>query len=268
MICLFVFGLIRLPVETSLRRQLTESGMLLPLPGHTGIEQLGQSALMGTLGGLRSLVASYLILESFHHFSNQDWDANKRSLLLATYLEPTEESHWVSLVWNRGINATAWVEVHSDLPEFERKLRFQEYALDAIELGNAGLKQLPKSVALRIQIAEVYKEKLRDPAGMARMYGELIGLEGAPMYASRFYGYALSDVPGKEREAYDHLIDLYWAGEYNHLPTLIKKILELQEKLNIPYPLRIPEKDPDARRRMQILNDKPPKPLPGGIRLP
>ena len=270
-ICLLFFGLVRLPVENTLRRQLTESRMILPLPGKTGIEQLGQSALMGTLGGLRSLAASYLMLESYLHFSNQDWDGNKRSLLMATYLEPTEESHWVSMVWNRGINATAWAEVHSDLPELERKLRFQEYALDALALGETGLKQLPKAVELRIQMAEVYKEKLKDMCGAARLYGDLMDLPGAPMFAKRFYGYYLADCPGKEREAYDHLIKLYHEGERNHLPSLIKNILILQEQLEIPFPLRIPEADPDEWGRMQALRKKKKRTLrllPGGLRIP
>lgn len=268
LLCLLAFGLVRLPFEASLRKELSEARMILPLPGQTAIEQMGQSTLMGTLGGLRALVAGYLILESYHHFSNQNWDANKQALLMATFLEPTVESHWVALVWNRGINAPAWLEIHSDLPDFERDLRYKEYTLDAVALGKAGLHQIPDAVDLRLQIAEVYREKMEDYLGAAEMYRQLISLEGAPGYVSRFHGYFLYE-GGKKQEAYDHLIGLYWESERNHLPTLVKTLLDLQEDLEIPLPLWIPEEDPDAARLMQQRRRrKQGPPLSGGLVLP
>ncbi|MDF1754175.1 MAG: hypothetical protein P1U89_15430 [Verrucomicrobiales bacterium] len=264
---LAAFGLVRSPVENSLRRKMNTAGMLLPTPGHSAMAQMGQSALMGMLGGLRTLVATGYLLDSYRHFDNADWDANRKSLLLATYLEPTEESHWVDLVWHRGINAPAWLETRARLPEIEKRILYHEYTRDAIELGEAGLKNLPKSVEIRKQMAEVYREKIKDPCGTAKMYKEMLGLEGAPMYANRFYGYFLSECPGKEKEGYDHLVNLYWEGSHNHLPTLIKKILVLQEELDIPVPLWIREKDPDAQKQINRRIKKP-KPLPGGIVIP
>ena len=263
-----VFGFIRNPVEDYLRRELTESKVLLPLPGRNSVTVLSQSVLMGTLGGLRSVLSSFLILESYHHFSEQNWDENRQALVMATYLEPTEESHWVDLVWHRGINATAWVEYHSNLPDLERRLRFNEYTLDAIKLGETGLQQIPDAVDLRLQLVEVYKEKLKDPVGTSRIYGELMNLEGAPAYATRFFGYFLADCPGKEREAYEHLIKLYREGKHHHKPTLIKRILLLEEKLNIPSPLWIPENDPDTHPEMRKPMKSQLRKLPGGLRIP
>ena len=263
--CLLIFGLIREPYENRLRRELTQSRMLLPVLGHSAVSNLTQSALMGTLGGMRSLLATYFLLESYRHFENYDWEENRRALLFTTYLEPYVESHWVTMVWNRGINAPAWLEVRSNLPEFEKKLRFNEYTLDAIELGKAGLEQNPGSVGIRVQIAEVYREKMEDMCGAAEMYRQLMSLEGAPQYSARFYGYFLSECPGREKQAYDHLIDLYWESESNHLPTLIKKIRILQEYLSIPHPLWIRERDPDTSRKK---NRRMRRLLPGGIVLP
>lgn len=263
-----VFGLVRSPFESSLRKQMQETRMLLPTPGHSAMAQMGQSALMGLLGGLRTLVATGYLFDSYRHFDNDDWDANRKSLLLATYLEPTVESHWVDLVWHRGINAPAWLETRSTLPEIEKRILYHEYTRDAIELGEAGLKNLPDSVEIRKQMSEVYKEKIKDPCGTARMYKEILELKNAPMYASRFYGYYLADCPGRERDAYEHLVNLYWEGKQNHLPTLLKKILTLQEELDIPMPLWIPEKDPDARKAVNRRFEKRNRILPGGIRLP
>jgi hypothetical protein len=261
-----VFGLLRSPFESRLRKEMTTSGMLLPTPGHTAFANLGQSALIGVLGGLRTLVATAYWLESFRHFENDEWNANRQALLLATYLEPTQESHWVALVWHRGINAPAWLERRAKLPEIEKKILFHEYTRDAIALGEAGLQQLPASVEIRKQMAQVYQVKINDPCGVAKLYGEIMKLPNAPVFAKRFYGYFLADCPGQKQPAYDHLYKLYWESEKNHLPTLIKKILVLQEELKIPTPLWIRERDPDLpqRAKSRITLRK----LPGGIVIP
>ncbi len=43
------------------------------------------------------------------------------------------------------------------------------------------------------------------------------------------------------REAYERLHQLYSAGERERLPTLIKRLKFLEEKLNIPVDQRIPD---------------------------
>ncbi len=265
-VILLLFGLLRSPFESGLRKDMTSVGMLLPTPGHTAFTKLGQSALIGVLGGLRPLVATGYLLESYRHFENDQWDANRKALLLTTYLEPTQESHWVTLVWHRGINAPAWLETRSRLPDIEKKILFHEYTRDAIALGEAGLQQIPDSVEIRKQMAEVYRVKINDPCGVAKLYGEIMKLPNAPVYAKRFYGYFLADCPGEKQAAYQHLYQLYWSSPQNHLPTLIKKILTLQNELNIPTPLWIRDRDPDlpAKAKAQIKLRK----LRGGIVIP
>ena len=71
---LAVFGIVRAPFEDDLRMRLVSNGILLPPPAKDALGQLNQSALMGTLGGLRSIVSSYLVLEAFDHFSLKEWE--------------------------------------------------------------------------------------------------------------------------------------------------------------------------------------------------
>lgn len=272
LIILLAFGIIRSFFEAPIRKEMIKSNMLLPTPGHTAMSQMGQSALMGMLGGLRTLVATGYLLESYRHFDNDNWDGNRKALLLATYLEPTEESHWDNLVWHRGINAPAWVETRSRLPEIEKRILYHEYTRDAIKLGEAGLRSLPDSINIRKQMAQVYEVKIKDYCGAAKMYGELMRMKGAPTYAARFYGYYLAKCPGKEQEAYDHLSMIYWATKrrgFHQLPSVIGNLLTLQEKLDIPKPLWIVEKDPDAQVAVnRKFVDKKRRPLPGGIIIP
>lgn len=263
---LAVFGLVRAPFEDDLRGRLVETKLLLPPPAKGAFEQMSQSALMGTLGGLRSLVATFLTLNAYEHFSTKSWDDLRANYLIITSLEPGDESHWVSVIWHIGINATANMEIDTRLPAFERERRFKEYAFQAIDLAGRGLSQIPDSAAIRLQLAEVYREKLKDDCATARVYGDIIGLPDEPSYARRFHGYFMARCPGREQEAYDYLIALYREGEQQRLPTLIKEIKNLEVKLAIPSPRRIPDDDPD--RRPQKTTKKPAKVLPGGIVVP
>lgn len=264
-LALAAFGVLRAPLEDDLRERLVAANLLLPPPAQGAFDQMSQSALMGTLGGLRSLVATYLTLNAFEHFSTKSWDALRANYLIITNLEPRDESHWVSVIWHIGINATANMELDTRLPAFERERRFKEYAFQAIDLAERGIAQLPESVAIRLQLAEVYREKLKDDCATARVYGEIIGLPGAPGYARRFYGYFMARCPGREEEAYDYLTALYREGERQHLPTLIKEIKNLEVKLGIPSPRRIRDADPDRPKKAP---QPRPNVLPGGIVVP
>ena len=265
LVILVGFGLLRGPFEDGLRRRFIEERLLLPPPGHTVMQQMGQSALMGTLGGLRSLVATFLVLKAFDQFSHKEWEDLRRTYIIITNLEPRDETHWVSVVWHLGINATASVEFNESIPPFERQRLFTEYATEAVRLGESGLKQIPDSVAIRKQLAEVYREKLKDYCAAARVYKEMLGLPGCPGYALRFYGYFLADCPGNERKAYDYLMNLYRQGEKQRLPTLLIKIKKLETALNIPFSKRIP--DEQVSRRSKKGNFKT-QSNPPGIRIP
>lgn len=247
---LALFGLAREPVESKLSERLVVSNLLLPPPARDAMQQMSQSALMGTLGGLRTLVSSYLVLEAFGHFSNKEWEDLRRSYAIITSLEPRDENHWRDVVWHLGINATANMELDERIPEFERNRRFKEYALLAVDLAEQGIEQNPDSVVIRQQLGEVYREKLKDYCATARVYKELVDLPGAPQYSDRFIGYFLAKCPGHEQEAYDHLRRLYYETRFNHTPSLIINIKDLEKKLDVLPALRIPDPYPD---------------LPGGV---
>ena len=68
-------------------------------------------------------------------------------------------------------------------------------------------------------------------------------LPGAPSFDKRFSAYELSYCDGREREAYESLRALYDEGEKERLPTLIKRLKFLEEKLNVPPEQRIADKE-------------------------
>jgi len=69
---------------------------------------------------------------------------------------------------------------------------------------------------------------------------------GAAPWDRRFSAYELSYCEGREREAYEHLRRLYDEGTRERLPTLVKRLRVLEEKLRIPQDQRIPDKENKA----------------------
>jgi hypothetical protein len=67
-------------------------------------------------------------------------------------------------------------------------------------------------------------------------------LQEAAPWDRRFSAYELSYCEGREREAYERLRSLYDEGEKERLPTLIKRLQVLEDKLAIPQDRRIPDK--------------------------
>ena len=65
--------------------------------------------------------------------------------------------------------------------------------------------------------------------------------EAAP-WDRRFSAYELSYCEGREREAYDRLRSLYNEGEKERLPTLIKRLKFLEDKLDTPQDERVLDK--------------------------
>jgi hypothetical protein len=58
-------------------------------------------------------------------------------------------------------------------------------------------------------------------------------------YDRRFSAYELSYCDGREREAYEKLRALYDEGEKERLPTLLKRLKFLEQKVDIPQDQRI-----------------------------
>ena len=82
-----------------------------------------------------------------------------------------------------------------------------------------------------------YAPQLHDAA---EWYAKAALLPGAPGYTRRFAAYELALCPGHEREAYSTLRALYNSGEKERLPTLLRRLKELEIKLDIPPGQRVP----------------------------
>ncbi|MFK5921482.1 MAG: hypothetical protein QM496_04840 [Verrucomicrobiota bacterium] len=265
-VLLLVSGMLRVPWEKQLTSQLTEDGLLLAPPGETLREQLGQSATLAALGGLRSLVSIYMVLHAHEAWQMTDWETVERDYRMITTLEPRDVDNWIKGGWHMWANASASVEVDESIPLGLREKLRQQYIDKGIEFLQQGIKNNPATAKPWLDLGFVLREKKKDFCAAAEVYREANKRPDAPAYTIRFVGYLLALCPGKEREAYDYLRELYDQGEkHRRLPSVIASLKELEEKLNIPLIQRIPEIHPDVLRRERAEKQK--KRLPGGIHI-
>ncbi len=246
---LLATGVARLPWEQRLDGQLTSAGLLLPPPGDTLREQMGQSATLAALGGLRSLVSIYVTLHAHEAWQLNDWETVERDYRIVTTLEPGDIDHWIRGAWHLWANAAASVEMDESIPVALREKMEQEYIDKGIDFLRQGIRNNPGAAKPWVELGFVLRSKKEDYCAAAEAYREALKRKGAPQFVIRFVGYNLARCPGHEREAYDYLRKLYDEGEKHRLPSVIVFLKELEEKLDIPLVQRIPDPLPEILRR-------------------
>jgi hypothetical protein len=90
-------------------------------------------------------------------------------------------------------------------------------------------------------MGRLYRDKYNDHEHAAEFFDKAAAFPEAPGYTRRFAAYELAQCPGREEEAYSRLIALYSAGEHERLPTLIQRLSEIENKLDVPIEERIPK---------------------------
>ena len=123
----------------------------------------------------------------------------------------------------------------------------REYFAMGKDLLERGIKNNPDRPELYEALARLYKEKYKDHESASEYYAKAAALPGAAPWDRRFSAYELSYCEGREREAYERLRHLYDEGPRERLPTLIKRLKFLEDKLGIPQDQRIPDTGPLKR---------------------
>ncbi|HEX4666578.1 MAG TPA: hypothetical protein VH207_08255 [Chthoniobacterales bacterium] len=238
---LLAFGALRLPIESALTEQHRSAYFGGPRLELDLREQIGQLGFLAVLSGFRSLVADMVFIEAHVAWERTEWG---RVLLLfrqATTLQPRSILFWDMAAWHMAWNASVAALRDPSLPNDALRRQAQaEYIGLGKDFLERGIRNNPDRPELYESLARLYRQKLKNHAAAARCYARAAALPGAPEYDERFAAYELSYVPGEEQEAYQALRQLYDRGEYERLPTLIKRLKFLEEALAIPADRRIP----------------------------
>jgi len=240
---LIVMGLLKLPVErdlAALHRQEHFRGVEFNLDLR---EQLGQLGFIAALSGFRAIVADGLFIQVHAAWEDTQWG---RMLLLfrqITSLQPRVLLFWDTAAWHMAWNASLAALNDTNQPRQALRVKAQrEYFALGKDFLERGIKNNPDRPELYEALARLYKEKYKDHERAAEYYAKAAPLPEAAPWDKRFSAYELSYCEGREREAYERLRGLYNEGEKERLPTLIKRLKFLEDKLAIPEDQRIPDK--------------------------
>jgi tetratricopeptide (TPR) repeat protein len=240
---LFVVGALKLPVERNLavlHRQEHFRGVEFNLDLR---EKIGQLGFIAALSGFRAMVADALFIQAYSAWENTEWG---RMLLLfrhITTLQPRVLLFWDTAAWHMAWNASVAAMNDQTQPRLALRVKAQrEYFALGKDFLERGIKNNPDRPELYEALARLYKEKYKDHERASEFYAKAAALPGAPTFDKRFSAYELSYCEGREREAYERLRHLYDMGPQERLPTLIKRLKVLEDKLEISQEQRIPDK--------------------------
>ena len=237
-----LFGAAKLPAEHSIsavHRRLQVRTVAFDL----GLrEQIGQLGFIAALSGFRSLIADALFIQAHVAWERTEWGRVLFLFRQVTTLQPRAILFWDMAAWHMAWNASTAAVNDSAQPRLALRIKAQrEYFQLGKDFLERGIKNNPDRPQLYEAMARLYRDKYCDHELAAEFFGKAASLPGAPSYAKRFAAYELSQCQGHEREAYERLSVLYAAGDNERLPTLIRRLKDLEIKLDIPAEQRIPD---------------------------
>jgi hypothetical protein len=207
-------GALRMPFERQITDDLTKAGLLPPkLEQRTG-EKIGQTFSAVSLGGLRTLVATFMNLRAFTFFTEQRWGEVGDTYELIVDLAPRTRYYWDTGSWHQAYNAASYYLYSSDLPPLRRKANWRASILRGRDFLEGGIRNNPSDPILKHRLGAL----LSDPNKIAAFgnpseaywlayeaYMSAANTPNALVFSKRFALYALARVPGREKEALELL---------------------------------------------------------------
>lgn len=242
---LAIFGAAKLPIEHGISEEHQRLHFRAVDFNLDLREQMGQLGFVAALSGFRSLVADALFIQAHVAWERTEWG---RVLILfrqVTTLQPRALLFWDMAAWHMAWNASTAALNDRTQPRLALRIKAQrEYLALGRDFLERGIKNNPDRPQLYEALARLYRDKYNDHEHAAEFFAKAASLPGAPSYVKRFAAYELAQCPGREQEAYDQLLALYRSSAAERVPTLLRRLQELENKLDIPSERRIPDSLP------------------------
>ena len=239
---LVLFGAARLPLEHAVSKAHRDLHFRT-VDFNLGLrEQVGHAGFIAALSGFRSLVADALFIQAHVAWERTEWGRVLFLFRQVTTLQPRALSFWDMAAWHMAWNASTAAFNDRTQPRLALRLKAQREYFDlGRDFLQRGIRNNPDRPQLYEALARLYRDKYNDHEHAAEFFASAAGLPEAPSYTKRFAAYELAQCPGREREAYERLLTLYRAGAKEQVPTLLRRLKELEIKLDIPLDQRIPD---------------------------
>ncbi|RYD20306.1 MAG: hypothetical protein EOP88_15565 [Verrucomicrobiaceae bacterium] len=255
-VALLAFGAARLPFEAGLSQELRAAG-LVPAAMEIGTrEKIGQTSSAVALGGLRTLVATFLNLRAFSFFQEQKWDDVAETFETIVDLAPRTRYYWETGSWHSAYNAASYYLNDSELPPLRRKEAWRASIFRGRAFLERGIRNNPGDWSMQANLGYLLQDSNKFPAfrnadetfaAASAAYAKAGENKNAPAYVRRAAFFSLARVKGKEKEALALARSLY-ADRVNRVPTLQVLLLILEAHEN-------PDMD-TAARAIEIFGSK------------
>lgn len=235
-VALLAFGAVRIPFEAGLEKDLREAKLLPDKLSIGTKERIGQTSLAVALGGLRTLVATFMNLRAFSYFEEQKWDDVADTYDVIVDLSPHTEYYWDAGHAHSAYNAASYYINDSPLPRLRKKQAWIESVLRGRKFLERGIKNNPDSWRLWANLGFLLADtnKFRAFGNLDQSFAESSAAYGraaqnpkALSYVSRMEFYSLARVTGREKEALVLGHKLY-ESQRNRTPTLVTLVFVLE----------------------------------------
>ncbi|MFU8893988.1 MAG: hypothetical protein ACNA8L_10205 [Luteolibacter sp.] len=230
-------GAARMPVEQWITDEMRESGLLPRQLEVSTREKIGQTSAAVALGGLRTLVATFLNLRAFGFFTEQRWANVDETYRLVVDLSPRTRYYWETASWHQAYNAASYYQNDSTLPALRRREAWRASIVRGREILEQGINNNPDDGALHAQLGFLLRDPNKigafgDPEAAflaaSEAYARAADRKGAAPAARRFQFYTLARVSGREAEALALGRQLYEESTMHHAPTLLCVLFALE----------------------------------------
>ncbi|MBK1883017.1 hypothetical protein JIN85_11365 [Luteolibacter pohnpeiensis] len=233
---LLVMGAIRMPLEIALTRELRSANLLPPELNIGTRERIGQTSSAVALGGLRTLVATFLNLKAYNYFMDMRWDDLGETFNTIVDLAPRTGYYWDVGSWHLAYNAASYYIESDNLPPVMRKNEWRNNILKGRAFLERGIRNNPNDWKLKSRLGQMladsnkigaFPDEAEAYATSAAAYKAASEIEHSPLFMRRAELYSLARVPGREAEALSLAKDL---NEHTkvHPPTLRCLLFVLQ----------------------------------------
>lgn len=230
MLAVLAAGALRMPCEQALTQQLVAARLLSPPLDIDTRDRIGQTSSAVALGGLRTLVATFLNLRAFTFFEERAWDDVFTTYSTVVDLAPHTGYYWEAGAHHQAMHAARYFlyDEELDLPP----LRREAAARAAVRRGRAfierGIRNNPEDWRLHRFLGFLLMERGKyrmfgDPdetfSAAAAAYKAAAACPDALPYIGRFELYALARVGSRRDEALALARKLY-AHPENRVPSV------------------------------------------------
>lgn len=235
-VAVLAFGAARMPYEAAVSRDLRAAGLTEAPIAIGALEKVDQTGWAVALGGLRTLVATFLNLRAFGYFEDANWSALEDTYNTIVDLAPHSSYYWDNGAWHISVNESSYYVNTSDLPGLRRRQAWRAAILRGRAFLERGIRNNPNDATLYKALGDRLSDDFRytafgDPdktfADAAAAYHSAVATGKARGQVVRAEALALARVKGKEAEALKMIQRLY-EDPHNRVPTLSVMLLVLE----------------------------------------